>query len=549
MGDMSRRQFIETGIGAGAGVAVGTLASMSLADTAVGSLRAGVAKSNITTDAKGGVINDPLYAKALVLDDGQTKVAIIAMDTTAIGGRQITQGVLNDVAEEFLPKLRGRIQKELNIPGCNVLVNASHTHPPCRQLCDDVEQVSRTFDAVSRALRNMTAVKVGVGSGHEDRITMNRTLRLKNGQCWTIRHTNPCPPDEEVAGVGPIDPEIGILRIDRLDGRPLAVVYNFACHPLFGDSRGSITANFTGVASTVIEENLGNDAMALFLQGAAGDIIDVLFKDFNRPRDITPLGTMLGLSTLKALKDIQTKDANLSVISETIELPRRTDIPERIASLQREQAELLESLRFTSLNLNTFLPLYIKYALNPKYPADYSYRYLQEEKIGADELSAMDSLNRANIEKYLKNIYAMEKLARIQDKIATLKKHQAINQEAGAATIPAEVQGIKIGDCVLITAPIEVLVEVGLNVKKASPHKHTFMAAFSNGYMHYGPPRRRLRQGRIRSNRVSVGPAMAAYLQSGERYHPQVVMITVATCDTLSTVGAGSPMIKRMVQA
>ena len=40
----------------------------------------------------------------------------------------------------------------------------------------------------------------------------------------------------------------------------------------------------------------------------------------------------------------------------------------------------------------------------------------------------------------------------------------------------------------LITAPIEVLVEVGLNVKKASPHKHTFMAAFSNGYMHYGPP-------------------------------------------------------------
>ena len=108
--------------------------------------------------------------------------------------------------------------------------------------------------------------------------------------------------------------------------------------------------------------------MALFLQGAGGDIIDVLFKDFNRPRDITPLGTMLGLSTLKALRGIQTKDAKLSVISETIELPRRTDIPERIKSLQQEQAELLESLRFTSLNIKTFLPLYLKYALNPELP-------------------------------------------------------------------------------------------------------------------------------------------------------------------------------------
>ena len=101
----------------------------------------------------------------------------------------------------------------------------------------------------------MTPVKVGEGSGYENRITMNRTLRLKNGKHWTIRHSNPCPPDEDVAEVGPIDPEIGILRVDRIDGRPLAVVYNFSCHPLFGDAKGSVTANFPGVASKVIEDN------------------------------------------------------------------------------------------------------------------------------------------------------------------------------------------------------------------------------------------------------------------------------------------------------
>ena len=317
---------------------------------------------------------------------------------------------------------------------------------------------------------------------------MNRTLRLKNGQAWTIRHSNPCPPDDEVEGVGPIDPEIGILRIDRLDGRPFAVVYNFACHPYIGVPRGGVTADFPGFASRVIEENLGEGAMALFLQGAAGDITEVLYKDVHRPRDAEPLGTMLGLSTLKALKDIQTKDATLKVLRETVALPRRTDSEQRIEALRKEQDALLGSLRGTSLNFKTFLPLYLQYTLNPEYPSYYSYRYLQAEKMGTNELAAIDAQNRGHLAKYLRNIEAMEKLARLQDRLATFRRHQAINQKAGEATVAAEVQAMRIGDFVLITSPTEVLVEVGLNLKKASPHEHTFVSAFTNGYLHYGPP-------------------------------------------------------------
>ncbi|MBN1344193.1 MAG: hypothetical protein JXQ73_16020 [Phycisphaerae bacterium] len=435
----------------------------------------------MTTDAKGVRVNDPLYAKALVLDDGKVKVAIIAMDATAIGG-------IGDIGDDFLPKLRARIQGELGIPGDHVLVNASHTHLPGRLLCDAAEQVSRTFDAVRRAAGNLVPAKVGTGVGHEDRISMNRTLRLKDGKRWTIRHTNPCPPDEEVAGVGPMDPEIGILRVDRMDGRPLAVVYNFACHPYLGVPRGGVTADYPGFASKVIEEQLGDGAMALFLQGAGGDITQVLYKDVNRPRDAEPQGTMLGLSTLKTLRQIHTKPATISVISETLKLPRKSDFPQCIESLQGEQARLLASLRGTSLNFKTFLPLYMKHALHPDAPSYYSYRYLQAEKTGTDELSAIDAQNRGHLEKYLRNIHTMEKLARIQDQIATLQRHQAINTKAGEPTISTEIQGIKIGDFALITSPAEVLVEVGLNVKKASPHEHTFVAAFSNGYIHYGPP-------------------------------------------------------------
>jgi len=225
---------------------------------------------------------------------------------------------------------------------------------------------------------------------------------------------------------------MGILRIDRLDGRPLAVACNFACHPLIGVPNGTVTANYAGFASRVIEENL-DGVTALFLQGTGGDIVEAPCKDVNRPREAEPLGTMLGMSTLKALKDIRTKDAKISVASETIGLPRRTDVPERIVELQEEQADLLKSLRFTSLNFKAFLPLYIRYALNPGHPSDYSHRYLQAEKIGDDSLRAMDAENRSNIEKYLHKIRAMERLARIQDKIETLKNHKANKRRGGRA--------------------------------------------------------------------------------------------------------------------
>lgn len=472
---------------------------LSTPDTDTTVLHAGTAKREITVCEPGIEVNDPLYARALVLDDGKSKIAIISMDAIAIG-------TLRDIGNDFLGKLRILIENELDIPVTNVLVNATHTHTTDPMLCPPDEQLERTFAAVCAAARNMVRVKFGAGSGYEDRIMVNRDLRMKDGTYWTIRQANPCPPDADVAELGPVDPEIGILRFDRLDGSPLAVVYNFACHPMIGVSGNRVTANFPGFASKMIEETLGYEVMALFLQGACGNITEVLYKDVNRPRNSEPVGIMLGQSVLNAVKKIHTGDAALSVISENIALPRRTDIPERIAALLHEQARLLESMRFTSLNLKTFLPLYIKHALAPNCPADYSYRYLQEEQTGCGELSAMDAENRRNIDKYLQNIYAMEKLSRIQDDIATLKRHQAINEQAGQALIQAEVLCIMIGDCVLITAPLEALVEIGLNVKKASPCKHTFIAAVSNGYMYYGPPASHFGKGGYESNECFLAP-------------------------------------------
>ena len=61
----------------------------------------------------------------------------------------------------------------------------------------------------------------------------------------------------------------------------------------------------------------------------------------------------------------------------------------------------------------------------------------------------------------------MEKLSRIQDKIAILKQHYKINEDANETHVDAEVIGLKIGDFVIITCPAEALVQIAMNVKKS----------------------------------------------------------------------------------
>ena len=437
-------------------------------------LRAGVAKADIT-HPEAGPGHPPLYVKVLVLRDESTTAVIITVDAVAIGE-------IGYIKNDYLANVRSQLQKELNIQADHVLINASHCHGV---VCADVEQ--RTVQAVKGAWQNMVPVTTGAGIGHEDRIMENRRLRLKNGKEADVRRAYSLPPDEAVEGVGPVDPEIGILRLDRQDGQTLAVVYNFACHPIQGVPNGGNTADLVGFASRVIEGNLSDGTLALFLQGCAGDVNPVLYKDVDHPRDAEPLGNMLGLSTLQALRKIQSREGGaLKVIHEILELPR-ADLAQRIDSLQAEQAALIQSLKGTSLNLKTFLPLAVKYNLSRDFPSYYSHRYLHEKTMGRDDLDRLDAENRRDMNQYIENIYALEQMTRNQVNLGLLKKHQAQNAAAGKGPLNVEVVGLRIGDFVLVTFPGELSVQIGLNIKKRSPHGFTFVAGVTNGYIYYTP--------------------------------------------------------------
>ena len=457
-----------------------TAGALPTGDAKSGQLLAGVAKVDIT-NRKARPVNDPLYVKALVLKSDTTTAVLITVDAVAIGE-------IGDIKNDYLPKVRARLEKELGIQPANMLVNASHCHGIVYGDVDD-----QTFQAVNAASQKMVHVRVGAGVGYEDRIMENRRLKLKSGREADIRHAYSLPPNDEVTEVGPVDPQIGILRLDREDGRTLAVVYNFACHPIQGVPSGGNTADITGFASKVIEDNLSEGTLALFLQGCGGDINPVFYKDVDHPRSAEPLGNMLGLSTLRAVRQIACqKDARLTVLNETIALPRG-DRTERIYSLEAKQKQLLRSLKGTSLNLGTFLPLVVKYNLSSEFPSYYSHRYLHDKALGRDDLNKLDAENRRNIKGYIQNIYIMEELTRVQTNLALLRKHQASLVASGKRTIDIELLGLRVGDFVLTTFPGELSVRIGLNIKKASPHDLTFVAGDTNGYIYYAPTAEQLR--------------------------------------------------------
>jgi len=443
-------------------------------------ITAGAAKVDIT-NREAGPVNDPLYVKTLVISEGETTVVMVSVDAVAIGE-------IGYIKDDYLPNVRAAIQRELGISPGNMIINASHCHG---KVCAETDK--RTIAAIKQAYANRVPVKVGVGEGFEDRVSENRRITLKNGRVADSRHAYSLPPDEEIASVGPIDPEIGVLRIDRLDGTPLAVVFNFACHPIQGVPSLGNTADLSGLAATAIEETLGNDCLALFVQGCGGDINPALYKDVENPHDAQTLGNQLALSTLKAVRGIRTtEEVPLLVHHETIRLPR-ANFSRRIVEMGIERDRLLSELHGTSLNLKTFLPLIVKYNVSGQFPSYYSHRYLHESQLGRKDLQKHDAVNRSNIASYIQNIHTMEKLTRVQTNLRLLHKHQTDFIDAGKRDLEVELVGLRIGDFRLVTFPGELTVQIGLDIKAASPHEHTFVAGYTNGYIYYAPTTEQLR--------------------------------------------------------
>lgn len=417
-------------------------------------LEAGVSAVDITDRTV--PVNDPCFAKALVLKQDRTTVALITVDAVAIGE-------IGRIGNGFLASLRRDLERECGIPPAQVIVNASHCHGIVR---GDVQQL--VVKAVRQAMEKIQPVTVRSGVGKEDRISENRRVTLKDGTQSDMRRAYPTPAEELIASTGPIDPTIGILRLDRADGSPLAVLYHFACHPIMNPPSKGNSADFPGFASKAIEKATG--ATALFLQGCGGDINPRGYKDVSRPADAEPLGILLGESVLTALNTLPSQDdTTLRVMNNTIALPRAADFEQRIAGLEAERLRLIDSLRGTPLNFKQL-------------------QQVLEQKASPSETPALEQFHADNLiakENYLANIQIMEQLMRLKANLSLLKKNLAKTKAANTPTLDAEVCGLRVGDFKLVTFPGEVTVEVGLQIKKLVNDSNAHVSGYTNGYLYY----------------------------------------------------------------
>ena len=457
------------------------VAAVAAAPLAAAELRAGTAVVDVT-DPGAEKVHDPALAKVLLLEQEGRRGVLVTIDVVAIGG-------IGPIGDQFLTELRERLAREHSIPPEAVIVNASHCHAA---VCADV--ADRVVAAVAEAKQRLVAVKAGTGTAREARISENRRVDLVDGSQADMRRAYSMPADDAIAAIAPIDPQVGLLELDRLDGSPLAVVYLFACHPIMNPPRRGTSADFPAVASRVVEEAIGGGAVAFFVQGCGGDINPVRYKEVDRPADAEPLGSMLGGTVLAGLARIETTaDAPLLLASELVHLPRGTDYEARIDRLEAERAALVAGLTPTNISFEQFLPSLVAQAVFPGDPGRSRQRTLHERGLaadGANETAEHDRLLAAEVAAYRNNIDAMERITRLNVNLELLKSHLARRDAAAGAPLGAEIGGLRVGDFRLVTFPGELVSGVGLDVKQAAGHPTAFVAGYTNGYLHYLPTAR-----------------------------------------------------------
>lgn len=436
-------------------------------------LYAGTSRIEITTREVES--NDQLYSKILVLKTPQKCISLISLDYVSLGGD------ISELSDNFFNNLK---QDVIN-NGVDCLVcGVTHTHTSFPMCLPEDEVKEKVLIGLKEAMTKLEPVTVGCATGKNNSFLNNRTLKLKDGTYWSIAQAYPCPPDENIDESPYADDSVGVIRFDKENGEPLCIMFSFGCHPLVGYANNLPTTNYPGIAENFVEKNTG--AMAMMFQSCGGDVSEIDYKNYDHPKSCYKHGISLGNTVLDVFNTIKTSEADISFVTKNISLPLRSDFDKVEKNVIEKREALLDKFKSCPLNFKSFLPLYMKYLVSPEYPLGYKYEYMREEANGEENLKNQDLINRHNIKRYLENMEMMEELSKIASTLTVLNWHKERNRSLNTDFINTEVVGVKLGDTLLITAPVEPLSEIGLKIKSLSPLEKTFILGYSNGFFHYG---------------------------------------------------------------
>ncbi len=394
-----------------------------------------------------GVIDD-IFAKAAVLDDGQTRAAIVVCDLISMPKWIVTEA-------------RQRVEERTGIPAANVMIAATHTHTApvlfresSRDESDGGSQPiakdysrslpTRIANAVTAANERRLPASLSVGREMESQLAHNRRFWMRDGTVgWNPGKRNA----QIIRPAGPIDPEVGVFYAESLavPPEPLLTFVNYAMHP---DTTGGtrISADYPGALSRALALYKGPEMLTLFANGTCGNInhTDVRWSaGQTSPREAARLGTILAAAVFKAYPRLQplTNTGPLRVRREVVKLPLPAFTPEQ-----------LEAARL-------------------------------------DVRTAKDGTRDG----FMKLVRAH----RVLDVAAREGKPQEV-----------EMQVITLSrDVAWVAWPGEIFVELGLSVKAGSPFPHTYNLELANGAIGYIPNKSAYPEGNyeVESARVAEG--------------------------------------------
>jgi neutral ceramidase len=299
--DLNRRRFLQTSTLASSAT---VLASLPVA-ASDGGLTAGVAKRDITPEngrtfegyvrpeiyAEGVAIR--LFTQALVLDDGERKVALVSSDLLSPVAR-------STVLEHVRP---------YGFDENTVLYSSTHTHAASGAGDWTAAQVA---DAIIEADENREPAVAAWGHTEVESVNQTRSLEAhlaNHGQDNTPEtaspHQDPEGPDH------PRDKTLRLLRVDSSDGDPIAAWTHFSVHPTaFTVHNTTYSGDLSGAAVRRFEARFdGKDLdapLAMFTNGNEGDLIS-FYDEYNQNALADRLGARLAASMEEAWEDAESR--------------------------------------------------------------------------------------------------------------------------------------------------------------------------------------------------------------------------------------------------
>ena len=398
-------------------------------------------------------VHDDLYTRALVLNDGERTIAIVTNDLIGLGDEEVAM-------------VRAIVQRETAIASECLIIACTHTHSgpivhpfphsnlvPGQADEDYFHLLPRLIaSTIIMAQRRQRPARIGAGTG-TCFININRREILPDGTLRGLPFLGKNPG-------GITDREVGVLRVDdATTGMPLAVLLSYACHPVVLGPNLEISADYVGYAINFIEHTLGDNVVALFANGAQGDMNAIVHP--GTYVDAERLGIMLGAETVQVA----------------------------LGSQMHEDVQIRTATRRTELSLNP--------AAAPERQHDYI-AFLEREY---QRFIADGNTSRA---------------WDIEMRLAVANYRRYVREGMTQSFVPAEVtafgltgNGVSIG---LVSEPAELFCTYGLQTRAQSPFATTLVLGLANGMIGYVPTSNVYTEGGYECEATQVAPGAGEQL-------------------------------------